>query len=511
MKTTTTFSPKRLVMIITMTVFSFSSMTTAFFLMGIKAFPYFIGAALFYFIPYAIIIAEFTGVYKNHIGGLYQWLAGHLSEKVAFIAAFLWYCSYFIWMISLFMKLWIPSSILLFGQDLTKKNNSNPYFSTAILIGMLSILAVFVTLFFVSKGFKGIASSLYLSGILMTILIVASLGGNLLLWITNRSDILPNLTASFKGIQKNSTSGQTLIEQLSFLIFAITAFGGLDTIASLVDKTGKQKKQFPKLLIFSSILVVSCYFLGIFLWSGGTDLAHLKANNSIHLGNLMYELMENLGYSVGQALSLTALQSQFLAQVFTRYTALTLLLSYISLLSTIFYLPIRTLVEGTPQHYWHPRLKQKNKHDMPIYALLAQGSLISLFILGISLGSQYVVFLYNQLTLMTNISRAIPYLLVALAYPAFKKKQLVNNPTTVLVPSRINATLLSTSVILSITLAIGFQIYQPLSQGNLLQSLTLLIGPLLFTLLAYLLYQHFHRKKEITQNEDGTEVYNLEK
>lgn len=495
MKTTTTFSPKRLVMIITMTVFSFSSMTTAFFLMGIKAVPYFVGAALFYFIPYAIIIAEFTGVYKNHIGGLYQWLAEHLSEKIAFIAAFLWYCSYFIWMISLFMKLWIPISILLFGEDLTKKSTIIACFSTSSLIGLCSIFAVAITLFFVSKGFKGIASSLYLSGFMMTILIVASLGGNLLLWVTNRSAILPNLITSFKGSQTDSSSGQ-----LSFLIFAITAFGGLDTIASLVDKTGKQKKQFSKLLIFSSIFVVSCYFLGILLWSGGTNLAHLKANASIHLGNLMYELMEHLGYACGHALSLSAAHSQLLAQVFTRFTALTLLLSYISLLSTIFYLPLRTLVEGTPKHYWHPCLKQKNNHDMPFNALMIQGFLICFFILGISFGSQYVVLLYNQLTLMTNLSRAIPYLLVALAYPAFKKKQLANNPASVLIHSNTFAYFISRSVIISISLAIGFQLYQPLSQGNLLQSLALLIGPLLFTTIAYFLYQRFHRRNELTQN-----------
>lgn len=334
----------------------------------------------------------------------------------------------------------------------------------------------------------------------MTILIVTSLGGNLLLWLTNRSDILPNLTAIFKGVEIDSSSEQTLVRQLSFLIFAITAFGGLDTIASLVDKTGKQKKQFPKLLIYSSLFVVACYFLGILLWSGGTDLTSLKANHTIHLGNLMYELMENLGYACGQALSLSSAQSQLLAQLFTRFTALTLLLSYISLLSTIFYLPIRTLVEGTPNHYWHPRLRQTNKYDMPIYALLIQGILISLFILGISLGSQYVVFLYNQLTLMTNISRAIPYLLVALAYPAFKRKQLIDDPTSILVQSPLVATLISSSVIFSIALAIGFQLYHPLSEGNLLQSFTLLIGPLLFALIAYLLYQRFHKRKELTRN-----------
>lgn len=497
MKTTTAFSPKRLIMIITMTVFSFSSLTTAFFLMGIKAVPFFIGAAFFYFIPYAIIISEFTGVYKNHIGGLYQWLAGHLSEKVAFIASFLWYCSYFIWMISLFMKLWIPLSILLFGSDLTKKDIPLPFISSSVLIGLLSLIAVSVTFYFISRGFKGIASILYLSGVMMSLLVVISLSGNLWLWFTNSSAILPNLSASFTSGNHDPVSKQSLMEQLSFLIFAITAFGGLDTIASLVDKTGAQKKRFPRLLISSSILVVLCYFLGILLWSGGNNLAHLKANNTIHLGNLMYELMENLGYSIGKTLSLNHVYRQLLAQLFTRFTALTLLFSYISLLSTISYLPIRTLVEGTPNHYWHPWLKQKNRYDMPTNALLVQGILISLFILGISFGSHYVVALYNQLTLMTNISRAIPYLLVALAYPTFKKKQLAASQPISFIQSNKMSQVISYSVISSITLAIGFQLYQPLSQGEVMKSASLLIGPLLFTLIAYLLYKNFQLKREV--------------
>jgi amino acid transporter len=495
---TTTFNSKRLIIIITMTVFSFSSMTTAFFLMGIKAFPYFIGAALFYFVPYAIIISEFTGVYKNHIGGLYQWLAGHLSEKVAFIAAFLWYCSYFIWMISLFMKLWIPFSVLLFGEDLTKNSSPIPYIPTSLLIGLLSLIAVALTLYFVSKGFKGIASVLYLSGITMTLLIIVSLGGNLWLWLKNQSEILPNLLISINGGQA-AASQQGFLGQLSFLIFAITAFGGLDTIASLVDKTGKQKKKFPKLLIISSILVVGCYFVGILLWSGGMNLAHIKANSSIHLGNLMYDLMENLGYEIGHSLALSETNCLLIAQLSTRFTALTLALSYISLLSTIFYLPLRTLVEGTPKHYWHPLMRKKNAHDMPIFALLFQGCLICLFIIGISCGSQYVVFLYNQLTLMTNVSRALPYLLVALAYPAFKKQQLAANPAAALIHSRISSILISRSVVLSITLAIGFQVYQPLTQGDILQSFTLLSGPLLFTLIALLLYQNFYKSAKRSQ------------
>lgn len=499
MKTTTTFSPSRLIIMITMTVFSFSSMTTAFFLMGIKAFPFFIGAALFYFIPYAIIISEFTGVYKNQHSGLYGWLAGTLSERTAFIAAFLWYCSYFIWMISLFMKLWIPLSILVFGEDLTKKEHLIFGIPTTILIGFFSILLVGVTLFFVNRGFKGIASALYLSGISMILLILLSLGGNLWLWLTNQAMIVPNLTASLKDGQSGAMNSRTLIEQLSFMIFAITAFGGLDTVASLVDKTGKQKNKFPKLLISSSILVIICYFLGILLWSGGTNLSHLKANSSIHLGNLMYELMANLGEAIAHSLSLSTNYSQLLVQFFIRFTALTLTLSYIGLLSTTFYIPIRSLVQGTPTHYWHSKFKNNNKHGMPSYALSIQGLLISLFILGISFSSHYVVFLYNQLTIMTNISRAIPYLLVALAYPKFKENLCHQQYPSHCDFSIKRCLLLSRSVIISVVLSILLQICQPLIKGNIIQSLTLISGPLLFSLIAVLLYAYFQRKKQSIQ------------
>ncbi|MFD1902006.1 hypothetical protein GQR36_21945 [Enterococcus termitis] len=128
---------------------------------------------------------------------------------------------------------------------------------------------------------------------------------------------------------------------------------------------------------------------------------------------------------------------------------------------------------------------------MPTNALLIQGGLISLFILGISFGSHYVVFLYNQLTLMTNISRAIPYLLVALAYPAFKKQSL-NDPSS----HSIRSHFISYSVIFSIILAISFQLYQPISKGEVMQSISLLIGPMLFTLIAYLLYKSFQFKQD---------------
>ncbi|MBL1224871.1 amino acid permease [Enterococcus sp. BWR-S5] len=490
------FSSKRLVMIITTTVFSFSSLTTAFFLMGMKALPYFIWAAAFYFIPYALIISEFTAIYKNDSGGLYKWLSDCLSERTAFIAAFLWYCSYFVWMISLFMKLWIPLSLLLFGKDLTKQPSPIPFVSTTQLIGFLSILAVCFTLFIVSKGFKQIAYLLYASSVLMFLLVFISFSSNFILWLAHPEEITIHLLSSIRSVA--STSQNTVVSQLTFLIFAVTAFGGLDTIASLVDKTGQQKKRFSKLVIFSSVLIVICYFMGLLLWSGALNWQELQKDQSLHLGNLMYTLMNESGQRVAESLGGTIEINQFIGQLFTRLTALTLLISYIALLSSIFYLPLRVLVEGTPKHYWPSWVRKRNTHNIPANALLVQGGLIILFISMISWGNSYVTLLYNQLTMMTNISRALPYLLVALAYPAFKRKY---SEQTERPPYRVKLLpyFLSASVALTIAVSIFSQLYLPLIEKEYTQMLSLAIGPLFFAGIGAWLYQRFFRKGIVNQ------------
>ena len=86
---------------------------------------------------------------------------------------------------------------------------------------------------------------------------------------------------------------------------------------------------------------------------------------------------------------------------------------------------------------------------------------------------------------------------MALAYPAFKKKQLLANHSSGIIQSEKQSRLISASVVISISLAIGFQLYQPISEGEIMQSISLLIGPFLFTLIAYLLYKNFQSKQEV--------------
>ncbi|KAF1299256.1 hypothetical protein BAU15_01010 [Enterococcus sp. JM4C] len=485
-------SVSSLILIITTTVYSFSSMATAYFMMGVKALPWFLVSALFYFIPYALIVAQYTKKYAHKSGTLYDWLKDSLSPKVAFITVFLWYCSYFTWMVSLFMKLTIPLSILFFGEDLTK---ADTWFSlpTNVILAAVAISLVFLIHWLISRGFPAIVTFLKLSSFAMLGLLCLSLVSNLALIMQHADQFWPNIGKSFQAVSFFQGTTNQFASQLPFFIFSITAFGGLDTVASLSDKTSDSQKKYPRALILSAGVIVALYCLGIILWSGANDLTLLRESKHIHLGNLMYQLMENLAANLAQTFHFSAATSALLQQIFVRYTAFTLMAAYLGLLSSISYGPLKSLIKGTPKEIWSPKLLRSNPQKMPIRALYLQAVIVALCILALSVNNHFVGNLFNQLTYMTNISRALPYFIVAISFPFFLKKKIVPQHALFIQNQKVNQ-LLSLSVCACIFIAISFQLYEPLKLGNYANLASLITGPLLFASFAYALYTRFEYK-----------------
>lgn len=481
-----------LILIITTTVYSFSSMTTAFFMLGSRSLTWFFISAAGYFIPYSLIVAQYTKKYAHRAGSIYDWLKDSLSPKAAFITAFLWYCSYFIWMVSLFMKLMIPLSILLFGQDLTGKVT---WLGVApkVWLALFAILAVFGLTTSITRGFQTVLSFLKLSSYAMIGLLLLSLVSNLTIILLQPDQLITNLAQSRQAPSFFAGTNEHFWSQLPFFIFSITAFGGLDTVASLADRTKKSQTRFPKAIVYSAGLILLLYFGGIILWSGAANLEQLRRGDQMHLGNLMYGLIGSTAHSLGRALQLTSSQSQLLYQVYIRYTAFTMFTAYLSLLSSITYGPIKCLIQGTPKELWPQKLIVLNQQQMPAKALWMQSWLLALCIFVISLNHSFAADLFNQLTYMTNVSRALPYFIVAMSFPFFLQKGMVQPQELLIQQKPINYGL-SFSVCTCIFLAIGFQIYEPLKVGNYLNFLTLIVGPLLFAGLASWIYQRFERQ-----------------
>ena len=63
-----------LIMMIFSTVFGFANSTVAYEQMGYAAIIWYVFAALFFFLPVALMIAEYGSALKSAQGGIYSWL-----------------------------------------------------------------------------------------------------------------------------------------------------------------------------------------------------------------------------------------------------------------------------------------------------------------------------------------------------------------------------------------------------------------------------------------------------
>ena len=84
----------------------------------------------------------------------------------------------------------------------------------------------------------------------------------------------------------------------------------------------------------------------------------------------MYGLMGSLANNISVSFGLSAAAQTFLYQAFIRYTAFTLFVAYIGLLSSITYTPLKSLIQGTPKEIWPHFLTKINQKEMPQTALM---------------------------------------------------------------------------------------------------------------------------------------------
>ena len=171
-----------LILMIFTSVFGFTNIPRAFYLMGYGAIPWYIFSAVLFFIPYAFMMAEYGAAFKDEKGGIYSWMSKSVGPKFAFIGTFMWYTSYIIWMVSVSSSIWVPFSNLLFGSDTT---SSWTIFGLtgSKLLGVLGILLIIVITAVSSRGLKNISKIASIGGIfVMCANVVLLLGGIIVLF-----------------------------------------------------------------------------------------------------------------------------------------------------------------------------------------------------------------------------------------------------------------------------------------------------------------------------------------
>ncbi|MGR7555536.1 glutamate/gamma-aminobutyrate family transporter YjeM [Klebsiella aerogenes] len=481
-----------LILMIFTSVFGFANSPSAFYLMGYSAMPFYLFSALFFFIPFALMMAEMGSAYRKEEGGIYSWMNRSVGPRFAFIGTFMWFSSYVVWMVSTAAKIWVPFSTFLFGADKTQSWAFVGLTSTQTVGVLAACWMVLVTLV-AAKGINKIAKITAVGGIAVMCL-------NLVLLLVSGAILLLNGGHFAQPLDFTASPNpgyQSGLAMLSFVVFAIFAYGGIEAVGGLVDKTVKPEKNFAKGIIIAALVISIGYSLAIVLWGVSANWQQVLSNHSTNLGNITYVLMTSLGATLGQALHLSPQAAALTGVWFARITGLSMFLAYTGAFFTLSYSPLKAIIQGTPKALWPTMMTKVNANGMPANAMWLQCLLVSLFILLVSFGGDTASAFYNKLTLMANVSMTLPYLFLAIAFPFFKAKADLDRPF-VMFKSRISTLLATTIVVLVVAFANIFTVIQPvMDSGDWNSTLWMVGGPIFFSLLALGIYENYRQRTAV--------------
>ena len=130
---------------------------------------------------------------------------------------------------------------------------------------------------------------------------------------------------------------------------------------------------------------------------------------------------------------------------------------------------------------------------MPRSAMLIQAGIVCVLILLVSFGGDNASAFFDKLVIMTNVAMTIPYMFLSVAFIFFKKKKSIQKPFEIY---KSPAVALVATIIVTFFVGIAnvFSIIEPAINGNWSNTLFAGGGPVLFAVIAYILYWRYENK-----------------
>ncbi len=481
-----------LVLMIFTSVYGFNNIPRSFYKMGYGAIPWYIISGITFFIPFAFMMAEFGAAFKNEKGGIYSWMEKSVGPKFAFMGTFMWYASYIIWMVNVASGVWIPISNAIFGTDTTKTWSLLGLTPTETL-GILGVLWILFVTFVSSKGLDKIKRVTSIGGTAVAALNVVLLIGGIAVLVGNHGNLAEPIVGISSFIQSpNPAYIGNPISILAFLVFAIFAYGGIEVVGGLVDQTENAEKTFPKGVAISAIIISIGYSLGIFMVGIFTNWKDVLAVKGVHMGNVGYVVMANLGYQFGHTFGLSEAASILMGAWVARFVGLSMFLALCGAFFTLTYSPLKQIIEGTPPKLWPGKMGQI-KNGMPLNAMWIQGITVSIMILLVSFGGSSVSKFFDILVAMTNVAMTLPYMFIAFAFAPFKKNIQIKKPFELFKTYK-GALVWTSVVIFTVGFANFFSIIQPAMDGDMQTTIWSVAGPIFFGLVSWIMYSNYEKK-----------------
>ncbi len=493
-----------LILMIFTSVYGFNNIPRSYYLMGYAAIPWFVISGILFFIPFAFMVAEFGSAFREETGGMYSWMEKSVGPKYAFIGTFMWYTSYVLWMVNVSSGIWVPVSNLIFGEDCTANWSffGSELLSGSRLLGLMAIVFFIFITYFDSKGIDKISKVTSIGGTAVLAINIMVVIGSIVMIIARHG----RLEQPFAGMESltvplNVAYQGSPIMILSFIVYALFAYGGIEAVGGLVDKTENPKKNFPKGIVMAAIVIVIGYAFLIMLVGSFTNYNQILGADNITLGNVSYVIMSNFAAAFGRAFGATEATQIALAHGFARIYALIMLLALMGAMFTLVYSPLKQIIDGTPDELWPGKMGVIEKDGMPKNAMWIQCAIVCVMIFLVSFGGDTMQQFFLILTAMVNVGMTVPYTFISMAFPKFKKMKNVDRSFVVFKTQK-SANIWSAIVTLLLIFANAFAIIQPALDGDIKTTIWSLSGPVIFGLVAYIIYTRYE-KKQAAKSKDS--------
>ena len=475
-----------LILMVFTSVFGFANMPRSFYLMGYGAIPWFILGAITFFVPYAFMMAEYGAAFKDEKGGIYSWMEKSVGPRFAFVGIFMWYASYVIWMVNICSTIWIPLSNTFMGVDTTSKWSIFGL-SPTVTLGILGVIWICLVFFISRYGMSKITKVTSVGGIAVALLNVVLIVFGIIVLILNKGQLAEPISSMVSFINSPNPAYKTVSSMLSFLVFAIFAYGGIEAVSGLVDQTENPERTLPKGIAIAAIIISIGYSVGIFMIGIFTNWSDSLSAPDVNMANVAYVVMNNLGYSIGEALGLATSTCVEIGKWVARFVGLSMFLALSGAFFTLSYSPLKQLIEGTPKKLWPGKMAEIDKKGMPINAMKVQTIIVAVMVLGISLGGKSAKAFFEMLVLMTNVAMTLPYLFLTIAYISFKKKEKIKKPFEIFKNKKL-AVIIAIIVTITVAFANIFTIIEPSLKGDYVSTFAMIAGPIIFTIVALIIY-----------------------
>lgn len=471
--------------------------------MGYAGIIWYLIIAIVYLFPLVMIFAEYANSVKHDHGGFYSWLINSLGEKWAFIGTFCWIGMILINVLQSVAGLGIFFSGLFLGKDtsgtwhLGSLNNSMIEAFLGIFITLLAVLIA-------TRGLHKIALVSVIGGTLVLAIFVVFILLAFIIFFAKGMRFAQPIHGITSFIKSPNPQFESPIAVLSFIVYAMYAYGGIESSSGFIDKLRHPHKDYARSILIIAMLMVFFDVFGIFMCGASINWQHVMNAKGINLYNCSFYVMQSLGRQIVKIFGGSTQTGIGLGKWLIRFLSLGALLPSLSLVIVLLYSPIKGLIAGSRQILWPKWIARFNRYHTPAGAMWMECGIIVLALFFISFTGKNGRQFYQIIVDMGNIGILVPYLFLVLAFVAFEKRQAIHH--SMIFFHHLTSVYWTAGLVLSVMIfGIIMNLIEPLLQHQYNVAFWTFIGPIFFITISASLYSFkIHKIKLKSKNSQGS-------